>query len=55
VAKGEQSIANQGQEWMGIGIHAMIKKATARYFYGSILLRPLKSKIAVVLTDVSEK
>ncbi len=28
--------------------------ATARYFYGSILLRALKSKITIVLAYVSE-
>ncbi len=35
VAKGEQSIANQGQEWMGIGIHATIKKAGSPSKYKS--------------------
>jgi hypothetical protein len=32
-----------------------VSPATARYFYGSKLLRALKSKITVVLTYVSEK
>jgi hypothetical protein len=38
--------------WRGEGLG---RSATARYFYGSILLRAIKSKIIVVLTYVHRK
>ncbi len=34
------------------GDHTLIRSATAPYFYGSILLRALKSEIIVLLTYV---